>query len=279
MKNSKFFFSAIIISLLLVACSTMPLTGRRQISLIPTSTMLSMSFQQYKTFLDSNQVIASGKEAAMVQRVGQKLAGAAENYLTDKKLGDEIKNFDWEFKLVKSDEVNAWCMPGGKIVVYSGILPLTQTEAGLAVVIGHEIGHALAHHGNERMSQGLMTQLGGVALSVALQEKPAQTQQIWMAAFGLGAQFGMLLPYSRLHEYEADQFGLTLMTMAGYEPQESVTFWERMSKLGGAKPPEFASTHPADEKRVAQLKKLLPKMEKFKPQNSTVTKKEEERKK
>jgi predicted Zn-dependent protease len=227
--------------------------------------MLSMSFQQYDSFLNENKVSKSGKESELVNRVGQRLAKAVEKYLTAKNMESELKNFEWEFKLVESDEINAWCMPGGKIVVYTGILPLTKSEAGLAVVLGHEIGHAIAKHGNERMSQSLMTQLGGVALAKALEEKPEQTKQLYMAAFGLGSQYGVLLPYSRLHEYEADELGLTLMTIAGYDPGESINFWERMTELGsGQKPPEFASTHPSDKKRIAKMKKLLPKMEKYK---------------
>jgi len=275
-KKSVIIISLVIIALVIAACSTVPLTGRRQLNIIPTSTMLSMSFQQYDDFVKTNKVAEKGSQAAMVERVGQKLAKAAEDYLIEKKLKSEIKNFDWEFKLIDSEEINAWCMPGGKIVVYTGILPLTENEAGLAVVVGHEIAHALAKHGNERMSQGLMAQFGGMALAKAVEEKPEATQQMWMAAFGLGAQFGMMLPYSRLHEYEADELGLVLMTKAGYNPQEAVTFWERMSKMGGEKPPEFMSTHPADDKRVANLKKLQSKMEKYKPQNATTHHKKDE---
>ncbi len=180
---------------------------------------------------------------------------------------DAVKNFDWEFNLIESEAVNAWCMPGGKIVFYTGILPLTKNRDGLAVVMAHEIAHAIANHGNERMSQGLMTQLGGMALAKAIEEKPEQTQQLYMAAFGLGSQVGVLLPYSRLHEYEADELGLIFMTMAGYDPNEAVAFWQRMSDMSGPKPPEFISTHPADKNRIEQIKKLLPKMEKYKPGN------------
>jgi predicted Zn-dependent protease len=172
---------------------------------------------------------------------------------------DKLKDYEWEFNLVESEEVNAWCMPGGKVVFYTGILPVTQDENGLAVVMGHEIAHAVAQHGNERMSQMLVAQLGGMALSKALEEKPEQTQQLWMAAFGLGAQFGFLLRYSRLHESEADHLGLIFMSMAGYDPKGAVEFWQRMSeKKGGQAPPEFLSTHPSDEKRIKNLQALVP---------------------
>ncbi|MFP4547029.1 MAG: M48 family metallopeptidase [Fidelibacterota bacterium] len=262
----KIILFLVTLSLILTSCSTVMITGRKQLNLIPTSTMLSMSFQQYDTFLKDHKISKETRKADMVNRVGKRLATAVEEYMAKKGMEDKIGNFDWEFKLIESEEVNAWCMPGGKIVVYTGILPLTQNEAGLAVVMAHEIAHAIANHGNERMSQGLMTQLGGMALSKAIEEKPEETKQLYMAAFGLGAQFGIMLPYSRLHEYEADELGLIFMTMAGYDPQQAVGFWQRMSKQGsGQKPPEFASTHPADDKRIANLKKLLPKMEKYKP--------------
>ncbi len=262
--NKKISFLLFSFLLFVATCSTVPITGRKQINVIPTSTMLSMSFQQYDNFLKENKISRDAKKSAMVKRVGRNLSKAVKTFLTEKNMQQELKNFEWEFKLVESEEINAWCMPGGKIVVYTGILPLTKNEDGLAVVLGHEIAHAIAKHGNERMSQGLMTQLGGMAMAKALEQKPEKTKQLYMAAFGLGAQFGVLLPYSRLHEYEADEIGLTLMTMAGYDPQEAVTFWERMSKMGGQKPPEFISTHPADKKRIANLKKLQKKMEKYK---------------
>ena len=174
-------------------------------------------------------------------------------------MADRKKDYDWEFNLVESKDVNAWCMPGGKVVFYTGILPYTRNEDGVAVVMGHEIAHAVAAHGNERMSHMLAVQFGGLALSVALAQRPGETQGLWMAAFGLGAQVGLLLPFSRLHEYEADRLGLTFMAMAGYDPREGVKFWERMAqKQGGKKPPEFMSTHPSDEKRIANIKQLIP---------------------
>ena len=228
-------------------------------NLIPQSTMLSMSSQQYGEFLKTNKLSTNQEQTQMVKRVGVKIQKAVEQYFADRNMSHELKNYDWEFNLVESEEVNAWCMPGGKVVFYTGILPITQDESGIAVVMGHEIAHAVAQHGNERMSQGLVTQLGGMALSKALEEKPEQTQQLWMAAFGIGAQVGVLLPYSRLHESEADHLGLIFMAMAGYDPNAAVGFWQRMAKMkGGQAPPEFLSTHPSDQTRIENIKALIP---------------------
>jgi predicted Zn-dependent protease len=200
----------------------------------------------------------------MVQRVGRRIQGAVERYFAEHSMSDQLKGYAWEFNLVESKEVNAWCMPGGKVVVYSGILPIAGDEAGLAVVMAHEIAHAIAKHGNERMSQGLLTELGGIALSTALESYPEQTRALWMTAFGVGAQVGVLLPYSRLHESEADRLGLIFMAMAGYDPNEAPRFWGRMSaEKGGAAPPEFLSTHPSDKTRIEKIKEEIPEAMKY----------------
>jgi len=260
MKITRSYISLfLIISLLLLSCSTVPVTGRKQLSLIPGSTMLSMSLQQYDEFLKTNKLSTNKRQTQMVKTVGKRIQKAVEGYFAGKNVSGELKDYDWEFNLVESPEVNAWCMPGGKVVVYTGILPITKDEAGLAVVMGHEIAHAVAKHGNERMSQGLITQMGGMALSIALEEKPEKTKQLWMAAFGIGAQFGVILPYSRLHENEADRLGMVFMAMAGYDPHRAVEFWTRMAKMkGGKSPPEFMSTHPSDETRIRKIKASLP---------------------
>ncbi len=256
-----FFF---IILFFLLSCSTVPLTGRRQLSLIPGSAMLSMSFQQYDEFLKTNKLSKNQVQTQMVKKVGRRIQKAVEQYFTEKNMSYKLRNYDWEFNLVESSDVNAWCMPGGKVVVYEGILPITKDEAGLAVVMGHEIAHAIAEHGNERMSQGLVAQLGGMALSTALKEKPEKTQQLWMTAFGIGAQFGVILPYSRLHENEADHLGLIFMAMAGYDPNTAIGFWKRMAQMkGGPAPPEFISTHPSDETRIKKIKALIPEAMKY----------------
>ena len=260
MKTSRSYLALfLILSLVLLACSTVAVTGRKQLNLIPSSTMLSMSTEQYGEFLNANKLSQDGEKTQMVKGVGARIQKAVEQYYADRGISDKLKDYDWQFNLVESEEVNAWCMPGGRVVVYTGILPITKDESGLAVVMGHEIAHAIAQHGNERMSQGLLTQLGGIALSKALEEKPEQTQQLWMAAFGVGAQVGVLLPYSRLHESEADHLGLIFMAMAGYDPNVAVGFWERMAKMkGGAAPPEFLSTHPSDKTRIKKIKALIP---------------------
>ena len=200
----------------------------------------------------------------MVKRVGVNIQRAVETYFAQNNLSKELKGYAWDFNLVESPEVNAWCMPGGKVVIYTGILPITQDETGLAVVMGHEIAHAIAQHGNERMSQGLLQQLGGVALSVALKDEPALTQNLFMAAYGIGTTVGVMLPFGRKHESEADRLGLIFMSMAGYNPNAAVDFWTRMSAMkGGAQPPEFLSTHPSDATRIADIKKHLPEALKY----------------
>jgi predicted Zn-dependent protease len=245
--------------LLLLSCSTVAVTGRKQLNLVPRSTMLSMSYQQYGEFLKTHKLSDNQQQTQMVKRVGNRIQRAVSRYFTEQGMADKLKDYEWEFNLVESEEVNAWCMPGGKVVFYTGILPVTQDENGLAVVMGHEIAHAIAQHGNERMSQMLMGQLGGMALSKALEKEPEKTQELWMTAFGIGAQLGVFLPFSRLHESEADRLGLIFMSMAGYDPKGAVEFWQRMVKMGGGQaPPEFLSTHPSYEKRIENLQALVP---------------------
>lgn len=245
--------------LVLASCVKAPMTGRRQLAIIPESQLLATSFQQYDAFLKEHKPVTSGPDVAMVRQVGGRIQKAVEDYMKRKGEGDRLDGYKWEFNLVDSKEINAWCMPGGKVVVYSGLLPVAKGETGLAVVLGHEIAHAVAEHGRERMSQGLLAQMGGMALDVAMSNKPAQTRALWGQAYGLGAQFGALMPFSRLQESEADHLGLMFMALAGYNPSEAVPFWERMasSKSGGA-PPEFLSTHPSDQTRIANIKDLLP---------------------
>lgn len=243
----------------LTACSTVPITGRSQLNLIPGPSMLSMSLQQYDQFLKEHKVSTDKEQTAAVRRVGVNIQHAVERYFAASGLSGHLSDYKWEFNLVEDKQVNAWCMPGGKVVVYTGILPVAQGEAGLAVVMGHEIAHAIAEHGNERMSQGLLAQMGGVALSTALSTRTAATQSLWMSVYSVGAQYGAILPYGRLQESEADQLGLVFMAMAGYDPNEAVTFWERMSaQKGGKASPEFLSTHPSDATRIANIRSLIP---------------------
>lgn len=250
--------AALIVILILAACATVPITGRSQLSLIPAGQLQSLSYQQYSEVLQTNPLSRDAEATAMVKRVGRRIQAAVEQYMADQGLADHLKGYAWEFSLIESDQVNAWCMPGGKVAFYTGILPLCQDEAGVAVVMGHEIAHAVAGHGGERMSQGLVSQLGGMALNKALSSKPEQTRALAMTAFAVGSQYGAMLPFSRLHEREADHMGLIFMAMAGYDPRVAPVFWQRMSAGGGAKPPEFMSTHPSDATRVRKLNEAMP---------------------
>jgi len=255
-------FAAVL--LVACACATVPVTGRKQLSLVPATTMLSMSRQQYGAFLQESTVSTDAEKTAVVREVGGNIQRAVERYHTQRGMSRELSNYDWEFNLIESDDINAWAMPGGKIAVYTGMLPVAGDENGLAVVIGHEIGHAVAGHGGERMSHLLMVQMGGMALSAALADHPRATQELWMMAFGLGAQIGFILPYSRLQEREADRLGLIFMAMAGYDPAQALTFWERLSaEKKGTAPPVFLSTHPTDEQRVRTIRSLLPEARRY----------------
>ncbi len=245
------------LALLLAACSSVPLTGRNQLTLIPTGQMLSMSYSSYDQFLQESRVVKNSEDAAMVERVGERISDAVEQYFNEEGMGDRLEGYEWEFNLIDDDAVNAFCMPGGKVGIFRGILPVAEDDAGLAVVMSHEIAHAVARHGNERMSQQLSVALGGVALGVAMREKPERTQQLFYAAYGLGSQVGVLLPYSRLHESEADRLGLIFMAIAGYNPQEAVGFWQRMDAQGGGQPPEFLSTHPSHDTRIEKIREHM----------------------
>ncbi len=249
--------------LLTESCSTVPLTGRSQLSLLPESSMVEMSLTSYSEFLKENKLSTNAGQIQQIKRVGAKVSAAVETYLKNNGFAGYIDHFKWEFNLVQSDVPNAWCMPGGKVVFYTGILPFAQNDAGIAVVMGHEIAHAVARHGNERMSQSMMLEMGGVALSEALKQKPEKTRVLFSTAYGLGTQVGVALPFSRKHELEADEMGLIFMAMAGYDPREAVAFWKRMSAKGGAATPEFLSTHPVDTRRIAELGKLMPEAMKY----------------
>lgn len=257
--NGRVSRSLLILMLLTVmACSTVPLTGRRQLSLVPESDMIALSLTEYGKFISANKLSSDKNKVAMVKRVGERIANAVQAYMASQGLSKNLEGYKWEFNLVEDPTVNAWCMSGGKVVVYTGLLPLTQTEAGLATVLGHEISHAVARHGSERMSDQMLIQMGGTALSAAMAQKPEQTRQLALAAFGVGSQVGVILPFSRKDEYEADYMGLIFMAMAGYDPNESIPFWQRMSQQGGSKPPEFLSTHPVDQNRIDRIKQKMP---------------------
>jgi predicted Zn-dependent protease len=241
------------------SCTRNAITGRNQLSLVPESQVQAMALTEYANFLSTNKVVptANNKNAALVKNVGARLINAITQYYNQNNLGQELNGYNWEVNLVEDKNINAWCMPGGKIVVYTGLLPVTQNETALSIVMGHEIAHALAKHGSERMSQGLLQQLGGVALQVAIKDKPQQTQSLFMQAYGLGSSVGVILPHGRKDELEADKLGLMFAALAGYDPREAIPFWQRMAANGGQKPPEFLSTHPSDERRIYELQAMM----------------------
>jgi predicted Zn-dependent protease len=250
---------AIALLLMLHACAKVPLTGRKQFTAIPSSQINALGVDSYNQVIDQTGLSDNQQYIAQVKRVGVKITEAVEKYLADNNLLDKIKGFKWEYSVLESDQMNAFCLPGGKIAFYEGIMPVCQDDNGVAVVMSHEIAHAIASHGNERMSQALAVNLGGVALSEALSTQPKMTQDLALAAFGIGSQVGVMLPYSRLHESEADELGLYFMAMAGYDPRQAPEFWQRMLDQGGERPPEFLSTHPDPENRIKELQKNMDK--------------------
>jgi predicted Zn-dependent protease len=243
-----------------VSCTTVPITGRQQLNLIPSQQLMAMSYQTHDQLLKQAEIADHPEKTAMVKRVGNSIRQAVETYLAQHGQTGLLEGYRWEFTLVEDEAANAFALPGGKVVVYTGILPIAENDTGLAVVLGHEIAHAIAQHGGERMSQAMAVQMGGIALSQALSSRAAQTQQLFLAAFGAGAQVGVLLPYSRLQESEADHLGLIFMAMAGYDPRAAIPFWQRMmaQKEGRGEPPEFLSTHPAGQARIDRIRELLP---------------------
>ncbi|MBW7992464.1 MAG: M48 family metallopeptidase [Planctomycetes bacterium] len=246
--------------LLLSGCTEVAITGRKQFNLVPDSTMNSMGFQSYSEFLTKSKLSKDFSKTRMVKRVGSRIQKAVEQYCAQNNLSDSLRGYQWEVNLIEDDSLNAWAMPGGKMVVYTGLLKVTQSEAGLATVMGHEIAHVFAKHGAERMTQGLIVEMGGVALSKAIANRPDKTKNIFMKSYGAGTQVGLLLPYSRVHESEADHLGLIFMAMAGYNPNEAVNFWQRMSVAKqGSQTIEILSTHPADSTRIRNIQNLIPK--------------------
>lgn len=251
-KNKIVAFGAII---LFLSCKTNPFTGKKTLALVPNSQIFPTAFAQYDQFLSENKVIRGTAEANMVKNVGQKIAVAAERWLNANGYQGYLEDYKWEYTLVDDKTVNAWCMPGGKIVVYSGILPVAKNEAGLAAIMGHEVSHALANHGQQRMSAGMVQQLGAVGGNVLIEDP--QTLRIFNQAYGIGTQVGVMLPFSRSHETEADEIGLYLMAIAGYDPMEAADLWRRMSaQSGGGSPPQFLSTHPSPESRIKSIEAM-----------------------
>jgi predicted Zn-dependent protease len=266
----KKIFYLLLIVCVLAGCALNLVTGRKQLSLVRESDLQLMATSEYKTFLTEHKVLSSrnNKDAAMVDRIGESISNAITRYYDNNDKASVMQGYSWEFNTVESPEVNAWCMPGGKVVVYTGLLPVTQNESALAIVIGHEIAHSIAKHGNERMSQAMVQQMGGMALEMALAQKPKETSDLFMTSYGIGSQVGAMLPWSRQQETEADQYGLIFSALAGYDPREAISFWQRMSDQSGGNPPEFLSTHPSDETRLRKLKQFMPEALKYyKPGN------------
>ncbi len=263
MKKMKL-LAGLMIATAFVGCEKVPITGRKQLNLISESEMIGMSLTSYTEFLSKNPAVpATDGNTQLVKKVGGNIQRAVEVFMKSKGLSSRLDGYKWEFNLVNENTVNAWCMPGGKVVVYSGLLPVTQTETALACVMGHEIAHAVARHGNERMSEALVVQAGGTALSVAVSQKPELTKNIFMQSYGITSQLGML-KYSRTHESEADKLGLVFMALAGYNPNDAIPFWERMKQQSGSNhPPELLSTHPSDDTRIADIKEFMPEAMKY----------------
>lgn len=240
------------------SCSTVPLTGRQQLNLVSDTEILTLSNQSYQSYLKEATPSTDATKKKMVAGCGKRIQQAVENYFRQQGTSALLEGYAWEFALMHDKTPNAFCLPGGKVVVYDGILPYTKTETGLAVVVGHEIAHAVAKHSNERISQQMLVETGGSVLNALLGSKSTTTQNIVSSIYGMGANYGVMLPFSRKQEYEADKLGLIFMAMAGYNPDEAVSFWSRMSDGSNASVPEFMSTHPADANRIAYLKSILP---------------------
>ena len=237
-------------------CTTAPITGRKQVKLVSDTAMIAQSAGSYREVIAEGPLSTNRQQTEQVQRVGERIAAAVETYFRDQNRSELVSGFEWEFNLIEQDVPNAWCMPGGKVAFYTGILPFTRDETGLAVVMGHEVAHAVVGHGAERVSHAMIQQGGGYLLS--LFSKNSDYHGAIMEVYGLGSELGGILPYSRVHESEADRLGLIFMAMAGYNPQASIGFWSRMAAAGNGAPPEFLSTHPSDETRIRELNEHMP---------------------
>lgn len=266
----RFYQYGILLLLVIISCKTVPITGRKQLNMVPDFMIRELAFSQYDSVVKNSPTLSpEDSRAQIVGRVGHRIQTAVETYLNENNLSKETKNFKWEFNTIRDEVVNAWCMPGGKVVVYTGLLPVAETEEGLAVVMGHEIAHAIARHGNERMSQGLLINLGGMILQEALKEKKHETQLIFLSLYVIGSNLALALPHSRMQESEADKLGLIFASMAGYNPEAAIPFWQRMGAINKNKVPEFLSTHPSDEKRLKSLSEMIPeiKAKYYQPEN------------
>lgn len=265
LKRWTILMRIVLAALCITGCTKNIVTGKSQLSLIPERELQEMSLVQYRAFIaQSNVVKTPDKNAVLVQEVGKKISDAVGRYFNLNNISNALDGYQWEYNLVKDSAVNAWCMPGGKIVVYTGILPVTINPSALAVVMGHEVSHAILDHGNRRMSESILQQTGGLVLSAALAKKPVETRNIFLQAYGVSSELGVMLPFSRKQELEADRYGLIFASMAGYDVDEAIRFWERMQRMSGSSSvPEFLSTHPSNETRVKKIKQYLPEAKSF----------------
>jgi predicted Zn-dependent protease len=255
MYNKVIYF---FITVLLYSCSTVPITERKRVNIVDDSQILPASFAQYDNFLKENKLSTDAKMTREIENVGLRISKSVDRFMRANGMTEEANNYQWEFKLVADDQMNAWCLPGGKVVFYTGILPVCKNTDGIAAVMGHEIAHAFAKHGQERMTSAYGQQLGGVAVAIGTSGQNYETQMLWNSIYGIGSQVGMLA-YSRTHETEADKLGMVFMIMAGYDPEEAIQLWKRMKENSkGEAPPEFLSTHPSNDTRIEDLKKYLP---------------------
>ena len=259
-KNMMKRLVSLVAVFILVACSTVPITGRKQLSLVSDSQLYPMAFQQYEGFLNENKISTNASMTKQIKDVGKRISAAVDKYLRVNGMADKADAYRWEFNLIEDKTVNAWCMPGGKVVFYTGIMPIAANEDGVAAIMGHEIAHAFARHGAERMSTGMLQQAGGLAVALSTTNKTPEQRNMWMTAYGVASQVGVMLPFSRSHETEADKLGVVFMIMAGYNPEEAVNVWVRMSQResAGSAPPEFLSTHPSNQTRIKTLRDWIP---------------------
>jgi len=255
MKKLNLLFLVILI---FSGCATNPITGKSTMAFVGNNELFAMSFSQYTEFKNDNVVVTGTPEAEMIQRVGTRLVAAANKWVAAEGDPNYFRDYRWEFTLVQDDTLNAWCMPGGKVVFYTGILPVCLNEDGVAVVMGHEIAHAILNHGQQRMSGNILQQIGALGISLVFSGASSETQAVVMLAYGIGSQVGGTLPFSRSHETEADDIGLKLMAIAGYNPDEGAQLWQRMAAATGGGTPEILSTHPSNESRIQNLRRLAP---------------------
>jgi predicted Zn-dependent protease len=259
MKPSKLTLTLLLLFSIVVGCKTNTLTGKKTLNFFGNNKPLfAMSLKQYEAFLSEHEIVRDTENAKLVSSIGRDIAKAAKTYFSYKGQPNLIDGYDWEYHLVKSDQVNAWCMPGGKIVFYTGIMDIADNPDGIAAIMGHEVAHALADHGAQRMSLGIVQQAGGMITAEVSKNQDKHKRERIMMAYGIGTTVGGMLPFSRKHESEADKIGLELMTIAGYNPEEAPKLWARMKAQSKGKQPEFLSTHPSEDRRIVNLKEWIP---------------------